>query len=947
MKVAARKLFRKRMLPAYENGGIVSGMDMPPPPPMGMDTGAMPPPTMNTPEAEATMGVMGALQNVDQQLDMVGDDPEGVIQALTGKSVPEARNDLAGIVGLPDAQQTPDSVLALVQPTLLMAEQAAGMEQGGIQTLGMDEPPPTMDMAGVPPDPFPQAALGDPSNPIAAPTVEVPAARFGGYVQGFSNGGLNEALNQNPYTQANFNLKRNISYPGRVSRQEFELRKPNPFVTQDQFSGLFNRPQATSEARNLIDIPPSSMGGSLGYEQAMISAAGGTTPELISVGVAEDPSKKADVQGQDLISPKTTLPIIDTGQDKGQDLISPKTTLPTIDTGQDKVQKEILRQKTKLEGLSDPEEILRQHKKMYEGILEPDITLDKAKQQLDDVYGDPRKDLETDFWLSVTKYGAGIANSPGKTLLEAAGAGGPEFANDLMKLSQEVRAVNREKGIKAYDLHRDITRLRRTQEQAITKGAIDTANEIDKEVRALNIELFKSQAVDLESVPILRFNVRQADGTVAPYIRTNGLRDKSQPHIMMAYDDKGQLITLDPNNYSTERDDVTVVEEKGLIKTIIKQPNGQNINLTELARAEANNPIYAGIGIKEQLKFPNNEVVYNSPKGADQGAANGQTTSYSPGYKTIQQEILTGRDTVTKKRITQQTNVSEKFSNLYRQLEDQIERAAESGIAADSFYGWLRASLNGAIGTIDSDVDVAAQQEYTEDGELKGYQKNSGWIKEFEKAEWQAARTQLAILRNLATQMFVQNPDRMPVAQVKDVKADILPNFGSMWTNPRTAWKVLGDLNRYAENITSRNTALLSGDQGYIQKKALTPDGNYETTAFDMRNPTHVLLLDGLTNAAEKSNIQVPGTGIPEGTVLDNTFIFIPKSMVENNPKMQEFMKTRDLNYKDALHLAYSTGDALAIRNPEEKGIYIRMGQQPVENLIFPGQQGYTGVRKR
>ena len=243
MKVAARKLFRKRMLPAYENGGIVSGMDMgamPPPPPMemGMDMGAMPPPPPMDPasgELQAAAGMIENFKNIDQQLDMVGDNPEGVIQALTGKSVPQARDDLAGIVGLPDAQQTPDSVLALVQPTLLMAEQAAGMEQGGIQTLGMDEPPPTMDMAGVPPDPFPQAALGDPSNPIAAPTVEVPAARFGGYVQGFAAGGgiqdaigkffpyrlgdmsktlagvgqgmvagagnLNQALNQNPYLQ--------------------------------------------------------------------------------------------------------------------------------------------------------------------------------------------------------------------------------------------------------------------------------------------------------------------------------------------------------------------------------------------------------------------------------------------------------------------------------------------------------------------------------------------------------------------------------------------------------------------------------------------------------------------------------------------------------------------------------------------------------------------------
>ena len=55
------------------------------------------------------------------------DDPKSLIDAIRGNAAPlEARyTELAGLVGEEDAQQTPESVLALVQPTIMMTEEGA------------------------------------------------------------------------------------------------------------------------------------------------------------------------------------------------------------------------------------------------------------------------------------------------------------------------------------------------------------------------------------------------------------------------------------------------------------------------------------------------------------------------------------------------------------------------------------------------------------------------------------------------------------------------------------------------------------------------------------------------------------------------------------------------------------------------------------------------------
>ena len=75
------------------------------------------------------------------------DDAKGLIDAFRGNEKPlEARyTELAGFVGEADAQQTPESVLAMVQPTIMMTEEGAvdsgigELMQSLVQDVGMAE----------------------------------------------------------------------------------------------------------------------------------------------------------------------------------------------------------------------------------------------------------------------------------------------------------------------------------------------------------------------------------------------------------------------------------------------------------------------------------------------------------------------------------------------------------------------------------------------------------------------------------------------------------------------------------------------------------------------------------------------------------------------------------------------------------------------------------------
>jgi hypothetical protein len=149
-----------------------------PPEAMGMPPEAMGMPAGISPEDEALLGGVAQLGE-DYVQDMMGgldaaDTPEGLINALRGNDLPlEARYDeLAQLVGPEDAQATPESVLALVQPTLMLVDAGVGSLMPGVagETEMMTEsgaptpmgegvgnlmmagaPPPDMMMAGAPP----------------------------------------------------------------------------------------------------------------------------------------------------------------------------------------------------------------------------------------------------------------------------------------------------------------------------------------------------------------------------------------------------------------------------------------------------------------------------------------------------------------------------------------------------------------------------------------------------------------------------------------------------------------------------------------------------------------------------------------------------------------------------------------------------------------------------
>jgi len=133
------------MAKKYMGGGSVmqrpmfrqAGGPMMAPPPMAPPPMAPPP---MAPEPSMDMASQ-QLQQMEQQTSGIGsavaqqtlsnidaaDDPKSMIDALRGNERPlESRYaELAGFVGEADAQQTPESVLAMVQPTIMMTEEGA------------------------------------------------------------------------------------------------------------------------------------------------------------------------------------------------------------------------------------------------------------------------------------------------------------------------------------------------------------------------------------------------------------------------------------------------------------------------------------------------------------------------------------------------------------------------------------------------------------------------------------------------------------------------------------------------------------------------------------------------------------------------------------------------------------------------------------------------------
>jgi hypothetical protein len=128
-------------------------------------------------------GMAGQFQNIDQ-----AEDFEQVMNAMRGDQAPIAarREELAGVVGPEDANATPESVLALVQPVMMMAAVDQGI--GGLAAEQMNTPVEGQMSEGIMSMAMPQESPA--AAPMPGPGGPAPANfRYGGPVVAMQEGG--------------------------------------------------------------------------------------------------------------------------------------------------------------------------------------------------------------------------------------------------------------------------------------------------------------------------------------------------------------------------------------------------------------------------------------------------------------------------------------------------------------------------------------------------------------------------------------------------------------------------------------------------------------------------------------------------------------------------------------------------------------------------------------
>ena len=184
MNAYQRPLFRQA-------GGPAGLAALPPPPPAGV--GALPPPNPQAlvdaagQRASSEMESVGRdyVSNMMESLDG-SENFKQVIDSLRGNSLPleERYDELSEYVGEEDAEKTPESVLAMVQPVIMMTEE--GNVDSGIGQL-MQSLAGDVDMVteeGMPTD------MGQGVGALMAANQEAPVQQFanGGPVQHFQDG---------------------------------------------------------------------------------------------------------------------------------------------------------------------------------------------------------------------------------------------------------------------------------------------------------------------------------------------------------------------------------------------------------------------------------------------------------------------------------------------------------------------------------------------------------------------------------------------------------------------------------------------------------------------------------------------------------------------------------------------------------------------------------------
>jgi hypothetical protein len=251
----------------YAEGGIAGMMpaDMPPPPPMPADmpppmSAEMPPMGQQAIDPQVLEGLLGEASKSIGNLDEA-EDYATVMNSIRGDdaTIEERYAELAEVVGPEDAQQTPESVLTLVQPAMVMAAVDQGI--GGLAAEEMTQPVQGAMAQGImstmaPPEPMPPAAP-----PMAPPMMGGPPPA------NFKDGGLVRRGDNQPVKM--------MAEGGDPLQTAYQTRLPlYQSIIGDPTAGLEEQKELT-QAQMLFDVANTALAfaAPMQGEQAGLSAA--------------------------------------------------------------------------------------------------------------------------------------------------------------------------------------------------------------------------------------------------------------------------------------------------------------------------------------------------------------------------------------------------------------------------------------------------------------------------------------------------------------------------------------------------------------------------------------------------------------------------------------------------------------------------------------------------
>jgi hypothetical protein len=251
----------------YAEGGIAGMMpaDMPPPPMPAADP--MPPMGQQAIDPQVLEGLLGEASQSIGNLDEA-EDYATVMNSIRGDdaTIEERYAELAEVVGPEDAQQTPESVLTLVQPAMVMAAVDQGI--GGLAAEEMTQPVQGAMAQGImstmaPPEPMPPAAP-----PMAPPMMGGPPPA------NFKDGGLVRRGDNQPVKMMQAGGDPFGTAPGRLGELVRERMAVREGLLGDP-EGRLQEQKELTQAQMLFDVANTALAfaAPMQGEQAGLSAA--------------------------------------------------------------------------------------------------------------------------------------------------------------------------------------------------------------------------------------------------------------------------------------------------------------------------------------------------------------------------------------------------------------------------------------------------------------------------------------------------------------------------------------------------------------------------------------------------------------------------------------------------------------------------------------------------